>query len=981
MIKYFLNRGLILMAALFSSVAMLAQPVCNQFDYYYADITNPSSGKQTDIYAVSFGGGDAILTPIAQDLPYGAHIAFNQDNKLIYVVDESNGDIRTLDPITGVISLATPPSISLTKVTTAAINADGKLLIGNDTDDNIYKVDMSSNPYGVTVYDSGADISGGDLAWTDSGLFLASKPNGYLYLVLPGMLNVLQGSVNSAVTGLATMADGQNVVVSSVGNSNFVEYSLASGVTEVTSYAAMLNGEAFTMSNGDMTSGCSSFADNTGCQDFQYFYINDNGPDVPTGTVMSGTIVGSDFVLTSLFETGIAGHLAVNTDNGDFYVLRNNRVKTYSSTGVLLNDITITGLPSRVESAVWNPADNLVYVASSSANKVYQLNPSDGSHTLFASNIPTNGGDLILNDAGELFIVERFDNSPSKLFNISSGSPVFVANVNPGVNGAAIASDGSGFIMAYGDGGTTFHMYAADGTPGAVLNAVDNVGNPMTIEDGDMASGCFGGSNPSSSSCTYSLFYTHFLSQSSSELLSLTIMPDNSVTSSVLANISYGSTSAAVSPEGVLYVPSRFGQGFFTAWDVTNGSQIGGNVSMTTSGGANIQNVGGATFHNGLLYVNSLNGTVYALDPLTGVSQSEIVHGHDNGSDLEFDPSGDLWLISRDAGIFYNLTAGTSFSVALDNIDGIALMDNGNFAAVNGDNGSTMYEVDQNAGILTGNTYDLGFSVQYGDLASACIDNENNDIPGQCYATEVIEYVEGTSHSGGSIALNRTDASKALGAPERVDQLVFVSLGYGGSLTLAFDGSVPNGPGDDIEVVETTYNNTSCDTYPEFADVYVSVDGNSWTFVKTVCRADGMVDISDADPNIAYVNYVKIVNNNELSTTPDAFDVDGVVAIHNCEDAVEPRPAAVEAQESLSAYPSPTTGPATIEFEAAKAGKSTLDIIDMNGRLVKTIFNENVVAGQTYSVDFDGSDLPNGIYITKLTTDNNIVVGKIMIAK
>ncbi len=981
MSKNLFNHGLFFVVALFSSVAMLAQPVCNQFEYFYSDITYPPSGKQTDIYSVDFSSGNAVLTPIIEDLPYGGHIAYNINNNFLYVVNDANGKISQLDPLTGAISPAVSPNISMSGVVTATFNDEGKLLIGSGSG-NIYQVNLSSDPYIATVFDSGANVSGGDLAWTDSGLFLASNnPNGSLYSVLPGIANVLQGFVVPQVTGMAAMADRQNVVVSSQGNTDFVEFSLAAGVTQVNSYPAILNGQPFTMYHGDMASGCSSFAESNECEDFQYFYINDNSPDVPTGTVMSGTIVGGDFVLTSLFESGLAGHLAVNTDNGDFYVVRNNRVKTYSSTGVLLNDINIVGLPSRVESAVWNPADNMVYVASSTANKVYSLNPLDGTHTLFASNIPTNGGDLILNDAGELFSIERFDNGPSKLYNITSGSAVLVSNVIPAVNGAALTSDG-GFIMAYGNGGHTFNIYAADGTPGAILNAVDNAGNPLTIEDGDMASGCFSGSNPSSSSCTYSLYYTHFLNQNSSELLALTIMPDNSVTTSVLANINYGSTSAAVSDQGVLYVSSRFGQGFFTAWAVTNGSQIGGNIPMTSMGGANIQNVGGSTFHNGLLYVNSLDGTAYGLDPATGVAQVEIAHGHLNGSDIVFDQSGDLWLISRDAGIFYNLTAGTSFSVALDNIDGIALLDNGNLAAVNGDNGSTMYEVDQNAGVLTGITYNLGFSVQYGDLASACIDNQNNDIPGQCYATEVIEYVQGTAHNGGSIALNRTDPNEATGAPERVDQLVFVSLGYGGSLTLAFDGSVPNGPGDDIEVVETTYNNSSCGSYPEFADVYVSVDMVNWIFVKTVCRADGMVDISDADPNIAYVNYVKIVNNDALSNTPDAFDVDGVVAIHNCEvGGDDPSFTAIEAQSALSSYPSPTTGPATIEFETAIAGKSTLDIIDMNGRLVRTIFNQNVVAGETYTVDFDGSDLPNGIYITKLTTDNDIAIGKIMIAK
>ena len=976
--KFYLNRGLLFITALFASAAMLAQPVCNQFDYYYADITYPPSGKQTDIYSVSFVDGNADLTPIVQDLPYGAHIAFNANDGLLYLVNDANAKVRTLDPVTAELTAEVPPAISLSNVTVATINADGKLIIGSGNSHKLYQVTMGASPYAVSEYDSGDDIQGGDIAWTNSGLFLASKPNGYLYSVLPGMSNVLQGSVDPNVTGMAEMSDGQNVVVSAIGNTSFIEYSLESGVTQVNSYAAILNGESFTLGNGDMTSGCTSFGDNSGCQDFQYFYINDNGPDVATGTVMSGTIVGGDFVLTSLFESGMAGHIAVNKDNGDFYVVHNSRIKTFSSVGTLLNDITMSGLPSRIESAVWNPADNMVYVASSNANKVFEVNPLDGSHTLFASNIPTNGGDLILNDAGELFIVERFDNGPSKLYNISSGSAVFVSNVVAGANGAALTSDG-GFIVAAGNGGTTFNMYDADGNPGAVLNAVDNLGNPMTIEDGDMASGCFSGSNPSVSNCSYSLFYTHFLNNSSSELLALTINPDNSVSSSLMATLDYGSTSSAVAPDGKLYVPNRFGSGFFTVWDVNTNTQIGGQIPMTTSGGVNIQAVGGATFHNGLLYVTSLNGTVYGLDPATGIAQEDMP-GDTNGSDIVFDESGDLWLVSRDAGIFYNLSNGTSFSVELDNIDGIALLDNGNLAAVNGDNGTTMYEIDQNAGALTGNTFNLGFSVEYGDLSSACVESGNDVIPGQCYATSMEEYIQGTTLGGGSIALNRTDPNQALGEPERTDEMVFVSLGYGGSITLGFDGSVPNQEGDDIEVVETTFNNNSCSSYPEFADVYVSVDGESWAFAKTICRADGMVDISDAG-DFDYVNYVKIVNNNELSTTPDAFDVDGVVAIHNCNDGGIDTPAAVESQYALSAYPSPTSGSATIEFVAAQQGKSTLQVIDMNGRIVKTIFNQNVVSGQTYTVDFDGSDLPNGIYITKLSTDNNVEIGKIMIAK
>lgn len=982
--NFYTTQILLIVATLFSGVSLIAQPVCNQFNYFYADINYPSSGKQTDIYSVGFDAGVAELTAISEDLPYGGHIAYNEIDKLIYIVNDSDGSIQTLDPATGILSAIISPSISLSQVSAATISEDGKLLIGSH-DGNIYQVVFDGDPYSVSVFDGGGDISGGDLVFTNVGLYLASKPNGYLYAVLPGMYNILLGYVTNEVTGLAKFEDGESVIVSGNGNSSFLQYEIDGSVSEINSFAAMLNGEPFILSNGDLTSGCGQFQTvEEDCTDFQYFFIADHTPGITTGTVFGGNIVGGDFVMTSLFESGLAGHIAVNNINGDIYVLRNNRVKTFSATGVLLNNVAISGLPSRVESAVWNPETNLLYVASASANKVYELNPSDGSHSLFASGIPVNGGDLVINNDGELFIVKRIDNAASKLYKISSGSAAFVADVAPAINGAALTADG-GFIMAEGDGTTNFHVYDGAGNPVSVLNSIDNLGNPILIEDGDMASGCMSNEPVVEPGCNaYSLFYTNFKNQSSSDIFRLDLNNDNTLTKTLLTSLNYGSVSSAVSPDGKLYISSRFGNGYFIVWDVVANVQVGGNIPMTDESGNNIQEVGGSVFHNGLLYVTSLNGMIYALNATTGQAVQTLTGISGQGSDILFDNNGDLWIIDRPAGTFHNLTDATSFTVSINDIDGIALLANGNFAAANGDFGSLIYEIDPAIGALTGVTFETDITMQWGDLSGICMDAGGLETPdnGECNATEVIEYIQGTSKSGGAIAGNRTDASQALGAPERAGSNVFVSLGYGGSLTLAFNGAIPNGPGDDIEVVETSYGNPSCAAYPEFADVYVSVDGISYDFAKTICRTDGFVDISDAG-TFDYVNFVRIVNNNDLSITPDGFDVDGVVAIHNCIGDDTPPAASPNLNQAgqLSVYPNPTSGVTTVEFATVENGKTTLEVLDLNGRVVKTLFSKDVQAGELNKVSFDGSGLPNGIYITKMVTNNETVIDKIMIAR
>jgi len=250
---------------------------------------------------------------------------------------------------------------------------------------------------------------------------------------------------------------------------------------------------------------------------------------------------------------------------------------------------------------------------------------------------------------------------------------------------------------------------------------------------------------------------------------------------------------------------------------------------------------------------------------------------------------------------------------------------------------------------------------------------------GECGATQVVSYVQGTSKNGGAIAANRTDETQALGVPEGTDENVFVTLGYGGSLILGFNGSVANLPGDDITVVETSFNTTGCEAYREYADIYVSQDGFNYYFVETVCKSNNSIDISDADfeGELAFVNFVKIVNNDELTTTPDAFDVDGVLAIVNCQ--IESIPAVTGAE--LVAFPNPTTGPVVLEFHVPSSQRATLEVMDMNGRTIATLFNQIAESGITYRNDFNGMSLPNGVYMTKLTTVTEVIVTKVMIAR
>ena len=80
---------------------------------------------------------------------------------------------------------------------------------------------------------------------------------------------------------------------------------------------------------------------------------------------------------------------------------------------------------------------------------------------------------------------------------------------------------------------------------------------------------------------------------------------------------------------------------------------------------------------------------------------------------------------------------------------------------------------------------------------------------------------------------------------------------------------------------------------------------------------------------------------------------------------------------TLAARPNPFNPRTKIEFSLAREGKATLRIFDVRGRLVATLVDGRMSAGN-HSVDFDGGKLSSGIYMMRLTQENGAEVVKRM---
>lgn len=167
--------------------------------------------------------------------------------------------------------------------------------------------------------------------------------------------------------------------------------------------------------------------------------------------------------------------------------------------------------------------------------------------------------------------------------------------------------------------------------------------------------------------------------------------------------------------------------------------------------------------------------------------------------------------------------------------------------------------------------------------------------PEGCYGHEALVYIPGA----GNIAAERMDPTQAEGAPERDNTINFVSLGFGGTLILGFeDAAIALEGEDDLEVVETTFGNQTCISYEERADIYVSqqvvadaseIDDSQFVLVGESCTNGVFLDVYGAT-GFEYFTLVKIVD-----TTPaaaqfanrDGYDVDGIVALHGCQEVPE----------------------------------------------------------------------------------------------
>ncbi|MEO0404379.1 MAG: T9SS type A sorting domain-containing protein, partial [Bacteroidota bacterium] len=79
--------------------------------------------------------------------------------------------------------------------------------------------------------------------------------------------------------------------------------------------------------------------------------------------------------------------------------------------------------------------------------------------------------------------------------------------------------------------------------------------------------------------------------------------------------------------------------------------------------------------------------------------------------------------------------------------------------------------------------------------------------------------------------------------------------------------------------------------------------------------------------------------------------------------------------------PNPATEQAVIEFKAYTNNTVVLEVYDLSGRVVGTLYDGNIKSGETYRTTFDASAVQSGLYTIRLSSLTSAKYQKLSVSK
>ena len=84
----------------------------------------------------------------------------------------------------------------------------------------------------------------------------------------------------------------------------------------------------------------------------------------------------------------------------------------------------------------------------------------------------------------------------------------------------------------------------------------------------------------------------------------------------------------------------------------------------------------------------------------------------------------------------------------------------------------------------------------------------------------------------------------------------------------------------------------------------------------------------------------------------------------------------------MRVYPNPLSqheGRAVIEFSAAQSGAVAVSLFNLQGQLVRQLFNGTVEAGIVRALPLEAAGLSEGLYLVRLVTTKEVINQKVVV--
>ncbi|MEZ4800803.1 MAG: T9SS type A sorting domain-containing protein [Flavobacteriales bacterium] len=83
----------------------------------------------------------------------------------------------------------------------------------------------------------------------------------------------------------------------------------------------------------------------------------------------------------------------------------------------------------------------------------------------------------------------------------------------------------------------------------------------------------------------------------------------------------------------------------------------------------------------------------------------------------------------------------------------------------------------------------------------------------------------------------------------------------------------------------------------------------------------------------------------------------------------------------VTVYPNPAVDQTNFVFKAVESGKAMIEIYDLAGDKVASVYTASVEAGNEYKTTFNAGSLATGVYMYKLVNGNSVEMGRLIIKK